>query len=580
MIKDFFSHLFFLASLVVPSQGLVLPSCVPPTPPQPNIGMESKFGTLSISPESSNVKKGGWNFFSQDSTNITFSVIPNVSVRSIFVGGFDLEGAQPTEKIINSGPKPKEVGLGSLGYQDKSIAGKDHTFPEDMKPRSISGVGWHNLFDKYQKPVLLPARVSYWATIKVWPTIPYVSGGSEVFSASSLWRNVRYAIENSEHEVGWGNHFFYVGQPQVPGAAIVNPHAEDIITLLPRGVFEVSTKTGDQAGRVRISIESSNGEIVGDSEKEVKPGDVTTWQIRPNGGVDLTGFGASFSDPIGSRVRFKVTITNTCGVSSVERSVHIKFDTSQLTKDDVSYDSNPANLMGWKGKELSSGNPLTLRFRIGINGYNGNFPSIPFVVRATYKDRGEEEVVRLLFSLDEKSTTKKSGTITIPKLLSTGYGYVTLWGEKLNDQDVKRGILLKIISPQIIGFESSVEVPLRISKKAQVKDIIIKADRNLVGIKEGDKISFKAFLRYADLTQQELKDGVVWAVTKGVNGAMGGINEKGVFEGKLDDVAAEYGESEGQISATYKDVSGSIFIVKSALFKVEAVLEDAGGTEG
>lgn len=99
----------------------------------------------------------------------------------------------------------------------------------------------------------------------------------------------------------------------------------------------------------------------------------------------------------------------------------------------------------------------------------------------------------------------------------------------------------------------------------------------LQGVKETDKLVFKAMLVMSDGTKKDVTAEAEWKVV----GPIGAMNGKGFFLAKLDESASEFGEGLGSIIATWKDpISGNSFLANSPIFKVEAYFENTGPTEG
>lgn len=108
----------------------------------------------------------------------------------------------------------------------------------------------------------------------------------------------------------------------------------------------------------------------------------------------------------------------------------------------------------------------------------------------------------------------------------------------------------------------------------KAESLTVSTDRALINLKEGDKVIFKATLVMSDGSARAVKEGVAWRVV----GDVGNITTGGVFEAKLGESVAEYGEGLGVITAIYQDASGTSFLGKTPTFEVQSfVPEDTGG---
>ena len=100
----------------------------------------------------------------------------------------------------------------------------------------------------------------------------------------------------------------------------------------------------------------------------------------------------------------------------------------------------------------------------------------------------------------------------------------------------------------------------------------------LQGVKEIDKITFKAITTMNDGSKKDVTVEAMWSVV----GPIGAMEKAGVFRAALDASVSEVGEGFGSIVAGWKDVaSGVEFSANSPIFKVEAYYgENLGPQEG
>lgn len=100
---------------------------------------------------------------------------------------------------------------------------------------------------------------------------------------------------------------------------------------------------------------------------------------------------------------------------------------------------------------------------------------------------------------------------------------------------------------------------------------------SLAKVMEGDKIKFQAVATFKDGSTRDIAGEVVWQII----GPIGSISKTGVFEARLDDSVAEFGEGSGAVVAIWKNKKGSEEILgKTPIFKVNAKVEPAGPEQG
>ncbi len=117
--------------------------------------------------------------------------------------------------------------------------------------------------------------------------------------------------------------------------------------------------------------------------------------------------------------------------------------------------------------------------------------------------------------------------------------------------------------------------PLVVPVVPQKLEIITKI--SLEKVIEGDQIKFQAMATFKNGDTRDLTAEVIWQVI----GPIGSISKAGVFEAKLNDSVAEFGEGSGAIVATWKNKNGGEEILgRTSIFKVNAKIEPAGPQEG
>ncbi|MBI1839115.1 MAG: hypothetical protein HYR95_02390 [Candidatus Colwellbacteria bacterium] len=502
-----------------PVPEMVSTGCYPPVPPKPvGSDVDGRYGPMTITPI---VSTAGPNNI------ITVTITPDFAPTEVTlsIGHFLIED------IVDWGPKNLNGGK---------------FFKESGK------LGWYA-----GKTSLLPEKVPYWLKIRAnRPTVPAKVPRSETYNTdefNTFWRSIGYGIGNAGQGISSGRHAYLVNGPETPTLFFDVSKQK---TVEPNGAFEVTARSKWQAGTITLNIPSSAAKILGEKTVQAKANEVKTWRVQPL-------YNEENSVDLGARLK------NNCGEDTAYGGWKIQYDYSKLTPDKVIIHMEQNYAIGL-GTSIESGTGITLytlpETKVGV-------PNITFTVRAVYADKRDEIVKNVLLYSYTGAKTWQAGQTTT-KTTSFGLAPLIVKIPKLTAEEAKRKIILMAETNDI--KELRTETPLLIRVPAvnvpTVKSISVTADSSLEGLKEGDKVNFKVLAAMSDGSEKTLTRDVAWAVV----GDIGSISVSGIFEARLGQLIAEYGEGGGAVTASYKDADGNPFLGKTAPFKIEASAPDGG----
>lgn len=116
------------------------------------------------------------------------------------------------------------------------------------------------------------------------------------------------------------------------------------------------------------------------------------------------------------------------------------------------------------------------------------------------------------------------------------------------------------------------------TEQAKPVKLTLETTSSFEGVKETDKIIFKAIAVMDDGTEQDVTAEAKWKVI----GPIGVMEEPGIFLAMLDASVSEFGEGMGSVVVSWHDTATcAAFLENSPIFKVEAYYgEDLGPQEG
>lgn len=585
-IGSFFSGVKSLVVNLVANTGST--NCIPPVSPKPATNQHA-LGTMIITPEISEETK--------DDT-ILVSLVPKIDSLTVELTvdrNSPYRGLSTFRKgnIVDWGPKLAELPKGGKGINftmdDNSIRWETQEYYDDNN-RML------------QKRPRLPAQ-TYWAKLKVEQTTPWASDEN---TGSYGWKEIQYNIHYIEgaetkqenFKTVSGKSMYYVGGPQYPTGKIVRVgNTVDygkLVTVKAGEPLEVEGKpTGWQGGTMTINP-GPTAHVIGPKNITVKAGESAVWKILPRGTYPVKG---------------KIEIKNKCNEifekefpkrflspSTTNFENPIKFDFNGVSKEKMRLAFQGGAFVLDFGKPQSSLNIISWLSLIDEEVVVAPAPDQKIILEAVYKDNPKEIAKNILIAPEGKSeqagkaqsTTGKEGTVRFKVRASN-----------ITNAEVSRGIILKESAPDIFGLKYEIELlftgividitkPQPVPKienpppaqnkteKISVKELKISSDRKLDGLKEGDKVNFKAIAVMSNGTEKEVKL-VQWLLI----GKVGSINENGVFAAKLHESIAEYGEGIGTITATYiDDATGKTFLGTTPTFKVESFAPESSEIEG
>lgn len=534
---------FYLAAL-----GVIPPEvqCVPPVSPKPNIESSSKLGSMTITPEVSKEAK--------DNT-ITISVFSDVEGRAITLARpiLNKKGGSSTfhkEELIDWGPKnlPQGASFGHKQFSD--------VFQWEAHDIEVPG----GVFSKPKmKRVRLPPRQKYWIKLKA--TGKTISSASDQNFGNYGWQAVDYDITD-DRETSGGRRLYYIGGIQQPvlkfarvGSYKEEFYRERAVTVKAGEAFDLEVKATGQGGMARI--ETTGPRVAGEKEVAIKSGGTHVWKIVPHGTYPI---------------EIETSIRNKCGsqIAGIGRiKIPIKFDLSVLAKEKVRLLFGAFNALTFGKPESVLDLSLSLTVRDGDIIVTG-VPNVPFTVQAVYKNSPDEIIKNILIAAKGKFPEAGLATLVTDK---DGAIKISVTAPKLTKEEASRDIIMfKARALTLPGLVAETKLPIEgVSTNviSSVAKLVIAPDRSLEGIKEGDKVNFKASLRMSDGSMRQTKD-VKWTLI----GPVGEINSQGVYKAVLSDEIAELGEGIGAVMASYKDPSGKEYQTKTELFKVEAFVSE------
>lgn len=567
--------------------AIVQTSCIPPVPPKP-AGMDSgaRYGFLTVTPE---ISTAGPNNI------ITLSATTNLETTET-LGGINFVVPIVTNKddLLDWYPK------------DPSVV-KFSQFNDQLKN---SRYGWGVVNDKTK----LPANQTYWVKIRArFATIPEQAKNT---TNAHGWKKITYHIGKATNVPGAKG--LYIGRDQKPSLVTAIPNYDPKyqtlygtfskpFRIVPNEPFEIQTTSLGQAGAITLDVK--NAKVIGETKRQVGADETITWKIQPLS-----------MEPV---LLQELGLVNSCGedyfmnpakankLSDLDKfKFPIAYDFEKLTADQVNLS------IGVRGQTLKLVAGTQDAFHAMANLWTKGetrvpVPSVPITFRAVYADNPRETAVRVVFKSygSEKEYAGEITVATIKERNNSSYGsaLVRVVGSKLTDADAKRGIVLKATATRFPGLAAEMTVPVVASKptlppptpqpqpkpepkpkpiptpvppaekKTKIKPInlVVTPSRKAATLTEGDSVVFKASLMMSDGSLQPATD-VAWRVI----GKIGSITPVGIFEAKLDESIAEYGEGIGVIVATYTDAAGAEFIGRSETIRVETALEDDGSTDG
>ena len=580
-IASISSLLLALAINIVPAT--VDHSCFPPVSPKPNTEVSADLGRMTIVPQISEVNKDN-----RIGNKITITVYPDTDARSIVITP---DMALSEESIIDWGPKNLPSGA-TFRFEkfDDSFRFETHDV-------------WWGWFKKTK--AILSAKEKYWVTLNVYgQTVPSMSDHN---SGNYGWTNIDYEI-NTDKVNSKGRGVFYIGGPQYPalrveriGSKMYTEIVDDAgthnahfygqpVTVKTGEPFEVVAKAAGQGGTA--TIEALGAHLLSDAAVEIGAGKTHTWKLLP----------------LSREVKLVVDMRNKCGGPGAQRiEIPITYDFMDLSsKEYVNLIVSGYSALHF-GKQnsaldiklyISTMNPIEQR-----NKFTGKSSLVitdtPLTIQAVYKDSPEKIVKNILITPKGESPQEGFAKVVTDR---NGSAYIKITAPNLTRAEAERGvIMLKFAAsnfPNIVverplpitgvtinvpvqpkveqkpAVEKSIEpkpevkhqsTPSQAVPKAIAVSLIVKSSRSLNNIIEGDKIIFSAFLKMSDGSERPPAGSVTW----GVIGEIGSISSAGVFEAKLDDSIAEYGEGAGAVTAIYKDSNENTFLGQSEIFKVE-----------